>query len=302
MTSDVESSDKTRVDLGEDLLEKTAILSLDSSEPVPTPAQPPASETTTFDRRAPSPGDSVDVDDLFKSAEILMGEGFLEEAKKLLRKIILTDPRFELARIKLSEIHELELKQIFNETPPRFRARRTRESTPPESGNLCADDVIRQLDHDLGLGMAQVAELSIFQNNREMDQFAAALDAEYAGASPRDRIDGGIAFLEMGLFELACRHFKAAMQTPEFRVEALSLWAFAMIQARKAFDAVLELEAAVADTDVPEAEKLELFYLMGRAHEELGNRRLAKEWYEQARALDSQYRDIEDRVRALAEQ
>ena len=69
MGSKNKETEGTRLDLGDDLLEKTSVTGM--------PAMPSA---------------AMDAEDSFASAEILLGEGLVEEAKKILRKILRVEP------------------------------------------------------------------------------------------------------------------------------------------------------------------------------------------------------------------
>src|SRR4051794_40327574 len=86
------ASEATRVDLGDDLL---------------IPATPPA-------MGGPEGGAAEEhsSDDQYQSARILINEGFTEDAKKLLRKILITDPHHVAARNSLGEILNREMQDL----------------------------------------------------------------------------------------------------------------------------------------------------------------------------------------------
>ncbi len=290
---------KTRVDLGDDLLEKTAVL--------------PRSESSLSADAAPlTPDDPISlpeqIEDQLESARILMNEGLLEEAKKVLRKIILADPHHVGARQRLDEIHEAELKQIFGSEDRRRRilGDDADAALSGESPAENADDVMRRLNRDLALGMLEedieqplLAELSLFQNADEMEKFVARVDRDLANAKPSDRIDMGIAFLEMGFYEFAARQFRVAAQEPSVVTQASALLAHALIASGRAFDATLVLETVIMDSELKPEEKIDFLYLMGRAHERLGQRSVALAWYRQAYELDPKYRDVNERIQTL---
>jgi tetratricopeptide (TPR) repeat protein len=260
----------TVVDLGDDLLESSA----------------PAVES------APKPEASgVDaVEDQLKSATILLNEGFTEDAKRVLRKILIDDPHHVPARKKLDEIHELELKQIFNEAPARPRPRRG-----PQAQYFSSDQVLRKLDEDLGLGLG--LELSLLREDEALERFAHDLERELADVSPRDRLDIGIGFLEMGLYGVAIPQFRAAARSEGHLLAASALLSYALILWGRPFEATETLEPLLSDSEIPEPEKLELCYLMGRANEELGKSGAAAQWYLRVQETDPHYRDVPERLR-----
>lgn len=294
-----DAGERTRVDLGEDLLEKTA-LRIESPPGAPPPA--PVEQEVAEEELAIN-----SVEDGLQSARILMNEGFLEEAKKILRRVLLMDSRCAIARTRLEEIHELELKQIFSEGDsrrPRLPSFR-RKKDPEDISKVNSEKVMRELDRDLRLGVFPgndstgigVAELSLFKDREGMEKFAADLDRSMGGASARDRMDMAVAFLEMGLFDLAIRQLRIAVRDPDFLLAASVLLSTALIMADRPFEATVALEPLLLDTEHSVESKLECFYLMGRAHEGLRKPGAAIPYYQQVVGIEPLYRDAGERLR-----
>jgi len=288
-------NERTRVDLGEDLLERTSTI---------TKIAPRTSGA------ALRPGDLPgDLEDQFQSATILMNEGFVEEAKRILRGIVLADPHHVSARKKLEEIQKIEIAELLRDGPSRS-LKRGKQEKAEKHADIDSESVMRQLDRDLKLhvfsegeaGEALAVMLDLFQGpngTREMEAFARKLDDELRTSLPRDRMDVGIAFLEMGLFDLAARQFASAGSSPEIGRAALSLEAYSLILAGRPFEAALTLGPVLEDIEIPIGEKTEFLYLMGRAQEKLGKPEEALAWYQQVSELEPDYRDTEDRARFL---
>jgi tetratricopeptide (TPR) repeat protein len=304
----------TRVDLGEDLLEqKTAMLTL----PVATPHEakpnvPPPTPELRDELLPAGPIRMEQVDDLIQSARILAGEGLLEDAKKVLRRILLADPGRITARKMLEEIHETELKQIFGDSD----LPRRRPGTQPQHAVLeaSAETVLRGLDRDMALGMLDDRP-SLFRDREALEEFGARMDRDFSASPAEERIDLGIAFLEMGLPALAVHHFRAAVSKVSFAPEAAldqsaetdgsspllvatGLLAYALITDGRAFDATLALQQVLNDVEIRRERKLELLYLMGRAFESLEKPDVARGWYAQAAEIEPHYRDLDERLRA----
>jgi hypothetical protein len=316
----------TRVDMGDDLLEKTALLPMPGADPAqaqPQPFSAPQAASPYEPSPSTGPGELIpagpialeQVEDLLESARILSGEGLLEDAKKLLRKILMADPGRVTARKMLEEIHESELKQIFGESD----LPRRRPGTRPEDAALeaSADSVLRGLDRDLGLGVSEDCMPSLFRDREAMERFAAGMDRDFASSPASERIDLGIAFLEMGLAALAVRHFRAAVGALAFELAevtdesvrtgasapllaATGLLAFALISDGRGFDATLALQPLLNDVEIARERKLDLMYLMGRAFETLDKPGDALGWYAQAAEIEPHYRDLDERLRRLA--
>ena len=282
----------TRVDLGEDLIEKTAVLTISRED---------RSETS-------KPLDLSQVDDQLQSARILMGEGILEEAKRILRRILIADALSLDARKMLDEIQGIELKQILGETDNPRRRFGSRE--PETEVELSAETVLCDLDHDLNLRMAENLP-SLFRDRAAMEKFGIRMDEDFASASAEDRVDLGIAFLEMGLHDLAVRHFGAAVQRlaregsvacgdPGPLISATGLLAYAYILANRPFEGAMVMQTLLADAELPHDRKLDLLYLMGRAQEAMSNLSVACDWYRQVVELEPRYRDVDERLKSLA--
>jgi len=282
-SNDDETPEGTRIDLGDDLLERTIAISRASQQVSLSPEEK--------------------LNEQLQTAEILIGEGLLEEAKKILRKIVINDPHHVSAREKLERIHEIELKQIFGEE----RRQKPREKSEIELENINPSSVMKRLDEDLALsvlteenqGAGISSQLSLFGDQKTLEDFAQKLDRELAGTSPRDRMDIGIAFFEMTLYELAIRQFSAARRNSDYQIPATALLAHALIASGRAFEATLALEPVINDTELDKEIKVDFLYLMGRAYEALGKKENALFWYQQVHELDSYYRDVSDRMRFL---
>ena len=306
MTNDSRKSrdpEATSVDLGEDLLEKTAVWT-GQLRPEPAPPSPPVtSDSPRVPKAAEDP--PLDADDQLHSARILVNEGLYEEAKKVLRQLRIRNPGELRARDMLEEIHAAELRQIFGEDhAPRARKRDAAAEIDP-------DEVLAGLDRDLQLKLEEDNRpLSpLFDDEKSIQEYADRLDRELAGLGGRDRIDLGIAFLEMNLFEVAIRQFRAAhrafLQDPSAHARDLlvcaGLIAHATIAAGRAFEATMQIQSILRDSDVPLEDKLDFIYLMGRAYEQLGKADVAAQWYVQVRKIDPHYRDTVRRLKLIEE-
>ncbi len=308
----------TRIDLGDDLLDRTAMLPMPGAAPPAQPSPPPAAteeageagasapevEPEPVEERVPLPSTPEEFEDQLQTARILVGENLVEEAKKVLRRILIADSSHFQARKMLDEVHELELKQIFGEESPQSRYRRTSPREAPAVAD--AERVMRTLDTDLGLGVFEdagtsaPAELSLFSDKKALEAFDRKVGGIMAGSTPPDHIDLGIAFFEMGLYDLAATRFRSAARDPDYQASGRSLEAYALIAGGRPFEAVMVLEPLIGDAEVPQDAKLDAFYLMGRAFELLDKPGVALGWYERVRMTNPTYRDLTDRIRTVS--
>jgi tetratricopeptide (TPR) repeat protein len=270
-----QSGDSTRVDLGDDLIGASIIAPRESE------SKDKLSGHTT--------------DDQFQNAKILANEGFIEDAKKLLRKILISDPKHGPARLRLQQILDREMNDLLADRDtavkrPQLFERKGKGARSPQ---ITGDEVLRELEQDLGLSEAK----------RESP--AVTVQADVKGTSESDRIDLGIAFIEMGLYEQAVSHLQAALEliersdTPDLlqKISATALLARAFLMSQRPYDAIHLLHAIARDAEIAPQDKVEFFYLMGIAYEQTGDRKAALPWFAKVRDLDPRYRDIQERLR-----
>lgn len=283
-----DSFDQTRVDLGDDLIEKTAILQRPSSQQGESP--PPVATSPTPQAQGPE-------DDL-ESARILRGEGLWEDAKKILRRLLISVPNHAEARKLLKEIQEDELRRIFSSEAPSGPGRGgfgMVQEAPEVPFEAVLESWIRELPELEGEAIPAVWRT---------EPFLSHLSATVGALPAKDHEDLAIAFQEMGLFEAANRLFeelftKMPPDSPESamtRREVGALYSGGLLEADRALDAVAVLQPLIADAEVKEDDKVELYYQMGRARERLGQVDEAVFYLSAAERVSPGYRDAQRKV------
>ena len=267
----------TQIDLGDDLVEKTAVIPGHSS-----PSNVP-----------PATG----VEDRMESARILLVEGFPEEAKKILRQILVDDSENRESRKLLEQIHESELKQMFGSAEPMVRKSLldTCEESIPVSDS---EEIVRLLERDIRPALKGAAkELSFFSDVKLLEGFAVKLERQ-VGDSPGDRVDLAIGFIEMGLYPVALRLLQPLLSAPveRDRLNAVALNAYSCILGGESYEAISVLQPVLNDNDIAKSAKTEVFYLMGRALQSLALHAEAIDWFMQAQENEPGYRDCSERI------
>ncbi len=268
----------TQVDLGDDLIASARI--------------------TLKAKKAKADASADSQKDQLESARILAGEGLFEEAKRVLRKILISDPRYTPARKKLEELQEDELKKLLaegEEQKHRYRVKKVEEDQPFEGDPRVVEE---QLDQELGLGLdwstpdlGETLDDVWFGSPESLREFVQKLDREVSGNSARDLLDLGIGFLEMDLPKIAAHLFTQSSKDAEWEHAARALHADALLRAGNALEAAQHLDLALRNPEIPNEQKIELSYWMGRSQEALGRVKSAIRWYESVLLADSQYRD-----------
>ncbi|MDR3608015.1 MAG: tetratricopeptide repeat protein [Oligoflexia bacterium] len=243
------------------------------------------------------------VADQLESARILQSEGLTDEAKKTLRRLLVSDPHNIVARKALQSIHAQELQSLLKGSGGRSEAIKAAAHFRDLS-HAVREEVIADLDRDLGLGLLEPGVREEAQEN--LEKFLSDLESMLSsvGLAKRDRIDLGIAYLEMGSPQVAEHCFRAARQEYRDEIEnaesrrqwlsATALLAQAQLRCEKPLEALGNLQEALKSSDVFD---VELVYLTGRSLEALGRPEEAAIWYGKACAIDPTYRDVVDRLR-----
>lgn len=297
------TQNETRIDLGEDLLEKTAIL---------IRGAPVIPEDTDEVKNIPT--DPVEPEELFENAKILAQEGLIEDAKKALRELLRRHPNHLMAIQTLEGLQRQELKQIFGTEKVRKRYGQTLEKKPVE---VDPDRVLRQLDQDLRLGIfsegnsSATADGSAFLAETEsQDAVFREVQSQLALGSVQDWIDMGVAFFEMGHLPLATRFFSGAVRRLDpgavnhyqNRLSATGLLALTLIQDGKPFDALSELQPFLHDAEISSDDKVESYYLMGRIYEAVQKFGLAEHYFNEVFKAAPTYRDVGLRLLKISKQ
>lgn len=271
-------SEPTKIDLGDDLVEKTAIIPGQAASTVSN-SENPEPET------APS--------ELIRNARILLAEGFPEEAKKVLRQLLLADAESEEPRALLEQIHEAELRQMFGSAEPAVRKSFT-SSYDESILDADSDEIVRLLDRDLGI---DCKEISFFSDERLLAEFADKVDRE-VGEFSTDRTDLAIGFIEMGLYSVAIRLVQSLLVAEDeaLRLNVSALAGYAHLLNSEPYRTIGVLAPVLSDGEIDQSRKTECFYLMGRAEQMLGSHAKAMGWYFQAQSNETDYRDISQRI------
>lgn len=290
MSSDPKSNQSgtesgTRMDLGDDLLQTRTILR--------APREPDTAKKSPVIPKVVDPAVQVDtVDELLINSKILVSEGMWDEAKATLRRVLLIDPKNLTARDRLAEIQKVEIKKLLGaeeNAPTSFfqRTKKKPEEHPPE-------EILAALEKEVG--PAPDPEKLFFPDPKDQELFLIEMEKACIGASSQDRMDLGIGFLEMELYDVAVAQFRIVIRDEAEARKARGLLATALLAKGKAHEALMELEGLIADQSASAEEKIDFGYLAGQAQEKLGNFEVAAVWYRAVTGIENGYRDAQNRL------
>lgn len=270
-------SEVTSVDLGEDLLEQTKEIVIEEKK----------SESS-------QPNPSLLPSDDIEKAEILISERLLNDAKKILRKILRKDPVHFKAKGLLEEIQKQELQDLLSTEVFRKKFHEKEEKDNPYQ-------VLEKLDNDLRIGVFRdvlkpVPQL--FSDETVYRQYSNYVQEVAAKLNPKEKIDLGVAFLEMGLYRIAENIFSDASRNDAVRFRSMYLLAISLIYGGKAIEATIQLTPLVRDLALAGSpEVIDFLYLMGLAFEKLLDARKAREFFKRVYQINPRYRDVAEKLR-----
>jgi tetratricopeptide (TPR) repeat protein len=111
--------------------------------------------------------------------------------------------------------------------------------------------------------------------------------------------DLGVAYKEMGLIDEAVAEFQKALRGQSNRVRAYEALGQCFVEKDQYQVAASVLSRAIAIGDGDDHHLVGVLYLLGRATEALSRNRDALDYYQRVFAVDIEFRDVADRIRAI---
>ncbi|MFW6192700.1 MAG: tetratricopeptide repeat protein, partial [Gemmatimonadota bacterium] len=130
--------------------------------------------------------------------------------------------------------------------------------------------------------------------------FRARVEETVGQADPEEHLEMGQALHDMGRLDDAIREFQVAARAPEPPIRAFELLGAAFLEKGLVSVAVRVLTRALRTPGHKDHDLLQVLYLLGLAREELGETESALDCYERVYSVDIDFRDVADRMRAVA--
>jgi len=134
---------------------------------------------------------------------------------------------------------------------------------------------------------------------RMLAQFKTKVAAHLPRDDARAAHDLGTAYREMGLLEEAIGMYQQALRAEPGRLPSLEMLGRCFLEQGEAEAAIRVLERGVTPRPAVEDEWLGIYYYLGVAYEAAGHRDEAREFLEKVFALDINFQDVTERLRAL---
>lgn len=132
-----------------------------------------------------------------------------------------------------------------------------------------------------------------------LSQFKDKVSENLDSSDVRAHYDLGTAYKEMGLLDEAISSFQAALRASSDHLPTYELMGQTFIEMEQPEAAVRSLERAIDSANTVDDELVGIYYYLGRAYEELGNRESAVEYYDRVFSLDINFMDVTERLREL---
>lgn len=132
-----------------------------------------------------------------------------------------------------------------------------------------------------------------------LSQFKDKVSENLEASDVRAHYDLGTAYKEMGLLDEAISSFQAALRASSDHLPTYELMGQTFIEMGQPEAAVRSLERAIESANTVDDELVGIYYYLGRAYEQLGNRESAAEFYDRVFSLDINFADVTERLREL---
>jgi len=187
---------------------------------------------------------------------------------------------------------------------PRVQAEVTAPGLAPASESEIGDfDLAAELSDAIGSDEPSLRTLAGTEEEGFEEVFHAfktGVERELGAGDHEARYDLGIAYKEMGLLEDAIAAFQVAMLAPARQLASLHMLGLCALELGRAADAAAHLEQALSVPELPADQRMPLRYDAGRAYAALGDITRARAAFEEVRAGDPSFGDVERELAALS--
>ncbi|MFC1662059.1 tetratricopeptide repeat protein, partial [Gemmatimonadota bacterium] len=223
-------------------------------------------------------------------AECLVGHGEMAKARSVFRQVLSLEPGNEAARAGLLDLDQGEA--------PRARAEVASSEEYVDLGSLIlGEDAEKTTRWTVTAEAPSGDEEADFA--KMLTQFKEKVSEHLAVDDVAAHYDLGTAYMEMGLFDEAISEFQMALRASPGHLPTHEVMGRCWMQMDQPDMAVRGLRRALEAEYGIEDELIGIYYLMGLAQEDLGNKEEAVEFYEKVFSLDINFEDVTERLRAL---
>ncbi len=157
--------------------------------------------------------------------------------------------------------------------------------------------IIEKLDDEFDLSLNRDEESFIQSVRESMNTIRPQIKEVLSGVSSEVRMDLGIAFFEMGLFEEAEHIFENTIdESGQLSLDALYLAAESRVQRGDYVQAVTLLHKICKNPDRLDEQNLAVYYLLGESYEAMNQKKRSQRYFKKAADIDLNYRDLKGKL------
>ncbi len=233
------------------------------------------------------------IKDELEKADILITENLLEDAKKILRKILIHHPDEIPAKRKLEEIQKREIEALLSKN----------NSNESVKGWLTKKEDSKIIDSWIFAFQKELDEQNskiiseLFESQSKYEEYKKSILLKLKELSFQDRKELAIAFLTLELDEISINILETINHNSEFEYECNCLIAFLLIRTKRYGDAIQKCEVLLQDPKLDETQKTNIHYLMGTALEKLGEKKKSREFFKKVFNQNPRYKDIAGKMK-----
>ena len=135
--------------------------------------------------------------------------------------------------------------------------------------------------------------------DRMLTQFREKVSENIDTGDATAHYDLGTAYMEMGLLDEAISEFQVVLQGTSDHLATYEMLGQAFLQKNEPKAALQSLQRGLAAPCEVEEERVGIYYYIGLAHETIGDKETALEFYDRVFAIDINFADVTERLRAL---
>lgn len=230
-----------------------------------------------------------DVADEIHSIEILIEEGFANDAKLRLRELKRSYPKNLRVKKLLDELYESEIQKLLKQ--------RASPDKSPQTAIVPRQKIIDALERDLEIDLKfdpgvelDLATFSKLKTKSILAQFDLALSlAQMSLSKPALQIAN----------YLVSRQDLLESENRDHYLSACALFLELKLECDEPLEAILKAKELLSLVDLTPDEKTHFAYWLARGYEMSQRDHLAISWYKSLLQVDENYRDSEDRLKRL---
>ncbi len=249
------------------------------------------------------------VDAYLELADSLFRSGHADKCRAVLERVTELAPEDRRAReymraidpALVTPIDDVQVVAAEPVAPPAAPAEDLPDATAEEFVNLAEWLAEESVERSTRM-VADVAEPEDGEDvdfRRMLDMFKQGVAQNVEEEDHESHYDLGVAYKEMGLLDEAIAEFQKALRGTEDRVRTYEALGQCFVEKEQHQVALSILSRATADHRYTEDVLVGVLYLLGVAHEALGEREEARSCFERVVAVDIDFRDARERLDAV---